>query len=50
VARARFTVDKLLEASAAGFLDGDLELSKAHKYLSTAYFESYSSRKVLLDG
>jgi hypothetical protein len=49
VARARFTIDKLLQASAAGFLDGDLELSKAYKYLGTIYAESSSSRNAILN-
>jgi hypothetical protein len=50
VSSARFTIDKLLLASAGGFLDGDFELSKAYKHLATNYTGSYLSRKTLLNG
>ncbi|KAB8202381.1 kinase-like domain-containing protein [Aspergillus parasiticus] len=49
VSRARVTINKLLLASAAGFLDGDLELSEAYKYLARNYKMNYSSRKELLN-
>jgi hypothetical protein len=49
VSRAKFAIEKITLASTAGFLDGNFELSKAHKYLAAVFAESYASRKALFN-